>query len=141
MRQTLAGLAHIHAQGIIHRDLKPDNIFFDARGDIKCAMACMLNGGCGRLQDADIGCSKLRRSLVVLYAALCTRTGLETLGLQSTLLSAASQQHRRRSEQLLSAPNGSCMRTYPMLFHQGFLVHCSTSRLKSRRCASSWFRP
>ena len=36
VRQTLAGLAHIHAQGIIHRDLKPDNIFFDARGEIKC---------------------------------------------------------------------------------------------------------
>ena len=39
LRQTLAGLAHIHAQGIIHRDLKPDNIFFDARGDIKCAIS------------------------------------------------------------------------------------------------------
>ena len=35
MRQTLAGLAHIHSQGIIHRDLKPDNIFYDAKGDVK----------------------------------------------------------------------------------------------------------
>ncbi|CAK0752569.1 hypothetical protein CVIRNUC_002156 [Coccomyxa viridis] len=35
LRQLLAGLAHIHAQGIIHRDLKPANIFYDARGDIK----------------------------------------------------------------------------------------------------------
>ena len=35
VRQTLAGLAHIHSQGIIHRDLKPDNIFYDAKGDIK----------------------------------------------------------------------------------------------------------
>ena len=35
VRQTLAGLAHIHAQGIIHRDLKPANMFYDARGDIK----------------------------------------------------------------------------------------------------------
>ncbi len=35
VRQLLAGLAHIHAQGIIHRDLKPANIFFDSRGDIK----------------------------------------------------------------------------------------------------------
>lgn len=35
LRQTLAGLAHIHSQGIIHRDLKPDNIFYDAKGDIK----------------------------------------------------------------------------------------------------------
>ena len=35
IRQTLAGLAHIHSQGIIHRDLKPDNIFYDAKGDVK----------------------------------------------------------------------------------------------------------
>jgi serine/threonine protein kinase len=31
VRQTLAGLAHIHSQGIIHRDLKPANIFYDAK--------------------------------------------------------------------------------------------------------------
>ncbi|KAL0052345.1 hypothetical protein WJX82_000639 [Trebouxia sp. C0006] len=35
VRQTLAGLAHIHSQGIIHRDLKPDNIFYDAKGEVK----------------------------------------------------------------------------------------------------------
>lgn len=35
IRQTLAGLTHIHSQGIIHRDLKPDNIFYDAKGDVK----------------------------------------------------------------------------------------------------------
>ncbi|KAI3804430.1 hypothetical protein L1987_25968 [Smallanthus sonchifolius] len=34
-RQIVEGLAHIHGQGIIHRDLTPNNIFFDARGDIK----------------------------------------------------------------------------------------------------------
>lgn len=34
-RQIVEGLAHIHAQGIIHRDLTPNNIFFDARNDIK----------------------------------------------------------------------------------------------------------
>ncbi|KAL3680389.1 hypothetical protein R1sor_023345 [Riccia sorocarpa] len=34
-RQLVEGLAHIHGQGIIHRDLNPNNIFFDARGDIK----------------------------------------------------------------------------------------------------------
>ncbi|KAF5176666.1 eIF-2-alpha kinase GCN2, partial [Thalictrum thalictroides] len=34
-RQIIEGLAHIHAQGIIHRDLTPNNIFFDARNDIK----------------------------------------------------------------------------------------------------------
>ncbi|CAK7322614.1 unnamed protein product [Dovyalis caffra] len=33
--QIVEGLAHIHAQGIIHRDLTPNNIFFDARNDIK----------------------------------------------------------------------------------------------------------
>ncbi|KAK9725109.1 hypothetical protein RND81_05G123100 [Saponaria officinalis] len=34
-RQIAEGLAHIHGQGIIHRDLTPNNIFFDARNDIK----------------------------------------------------------------------------------------------------------
>ncbi|XP_021721682.1 eIF-2-alpha kinase GCN2-like isoform X1 [Chenopodium quinoa] len=34
-RQIVEGLGHIHAQGIIHRDLTPNNIFFDARNDIK----------------------------------------------------------------------------------------------------------
>ncbi|XP_030527884.1 eIF-2-alpha kinase GCN2 isoform X3 [Rhodamnia argentea] len=34
-RQIVEGLAHIHGQGIIHRDLTPNNIFFDARDDIK----------------------------------------------------------------------------------------------------------
>ncbi|EPS68608.1 hypothetical protein M569_06160, partial [Genlisea aurea] len=34
-RQIVEGLAHIHGQGIIHRDLNPNNIFFDARNDIK----------------------------------------------------------------------------------------------------------
>ncbi|KAK1319028.1 putative serine/threonine-protein kinase GCN2 [Acorus calamus] len=34
-RQIIEGLAHIHSQGIIHRDLTPNNIFFDARNDIK----------------------------------------------------------------------------------------------------------
>ncbi|GMH19767.1 hypothetical protein Nepgr_021608 [Nepenthes gracilis] len=33
--QIVEGLAHIHGQGIIHRDLTPNNIFFDARNDIK----------------------------------------------------------------------------------------------------------
>lgn len=31
----MEGLSHIHGQGIIHRDLTPNNIFFDARNDIK----------------------------------------------------------------------------------------------------------
>ncbi|KAL8139636.1 hypothetical protein V2J09_005657 [Rumex salicifolius] len=34
-RQVVEGLGHIHGQGIIHRDLTPNNIFFDARNDIK----------------------------------------------------------------------------------------------------------
>ncbi|XP_012065156.1 eIF-2-alpha kinase GCN2 isoform X2 [Jatropha curcas] len=34
-RQIVEGLAHIHGHGIIHRDLTPNNIFFDARSDIK----------------------------------------------------------------------------------------------------------
>ncbi|KAL9296504.1 hypothetical protein ACSQ67_022400 [Phaseolus vulgaris] len=34
-RQIVEGLAHIHGQGIIHWDLTPNNIFFDARNDIK----------------------------------------------------------------------------------------------------------
>ena len=35
LRQLLAALSHLHSLGIIHRDLKPDNVFYDARGDIK----------------------------------------------------------------------------------------------------------
>ncbi|VVB06249.1 unnamed protein product [Arabis nemorensis] len=35
IRQIVEGLAHIHGQGIIHRDFTPNNIFFDARNDIK----------------------------------------------------------------------------------------------------------
>ncbi|PSC69649.1 putative serine threonine-kinase GCN2 isoform B [Micractinium conductrix] len=35
LRQALAGLAHIHAQGIIHRDLKPANTFLDSQGNVK----------------------------------------------------------------------------------------------------------
>ncbi|CAN1247951.1 eIF-2-alpha kinase GCN2 [Linum perenne] len=34
-RQIVEGIAHIHGQGIIHRDLTPNNIFFDARNEIK----------------------------------------------------------------------------------------------------------
>ncbi|CAN0858035.1 eIF-2-alpha kinase GCN2 [Linum grandiflorum] len=34
-RQIVEGIAHIHEQGIIHRDLTPNNIFFDARNEIK----------------------------------------------------------------------------------------------------------
>lgn len=35
IRQIVEGLAHIHGQGIIHRDFTPNNIFFDARNDVK----------------------------------------------------------------------------------------------------------
>ena len=34
-RQICLGLVHIHSASTIHRDLKPNNIFFDARADIK----------------------------------------------------------------------------------------------------------
>ncbi|XP_052207319.1 eIF-2-alpha kinase GCN2 isoform X3 [Diospyros lotus] len=34
-RQIVEGLVHVHGQGIIHRDLTPNNIFFDARNEIK----------------------------------------------------------------------------------------------------------
>ena len=34
-RQVVEGLGHIHSQTVIHRDLTPNNVFFDARGDIK----------------------------------------------------------------------------------------------------------
>lgn len=45
-RQIVEGLAHIHAQGIIHRDLTPNNIFFDARNDIKIG-----DFGLGKIQE------------------------------------------------------------------------------------------
>lgn len=32
LRQLLAALSHMHAQGIIHRDIKPENIMFDETG-------------------------------------------------------------------------------------------------------------
>jgi mitogen-activated protein kinase kinase kinase len=34
-RQTLSGLAYLHAQGILHRDLKADNILLDTDGTCK----------------------------------------------------------------------------------------------------------
>jgi serine/threonine protein kinase len=37
MRQILAGLGAVHAQGIIHRDLKPENVLITANGAIKIA--------------------------------------------------------------------------------------------------------
>jgi eukaryotic translation initiation factor 2-alpha kinase 4 len=35
VRQLFSALAYLHARGIIHRDLKPDNVFYDARHDVK----------------------------------------------------------------------------------------------------------
>jgi serine/threonine protein kinase len=48
-------LAHIHGQGIIHRDLTPNNIFFDARNDIKIG---------------DFGLGKILNPLVVYFLFL-----------------------------------------------------------------------
>jgi serine/threonine protein kinase len=54
-RQIVEGLAHIHGQGIIHRDLTPNNIFFDARNDIKIG---------------DFGLGKILNPLVVYFLFL-----------------------------------------------------------------------
>ncbi|MBA3455047.1 MAG: serine/threonine protein kinase [Deltaproteobacteria bacterium] len=49
LRQTLAGIAHAHAQGIIHRDIKPENILitsFEEQGE--------------HVRIVDFGLAKLR---------------------------------------------------------------------------------
>ncbi|KAL8509276.1 hypothetical protein ACS0TY_016465 [Phlomoides rotata] len=46
-RQIVEGLVYIHGQGVIHRDLTPNNIFLDARNNIKIG---------------DFGCAKFLRS-------------------------------------------------------------------------------
>eukprot|EP00448_Togula_jolla_P017186 CAMPEP_0170587162 /NCGR_PEP_ID=MMETSP0224-20130122/10137_1 /TAXON_ID=285029 /ORGANISM="Togula jolla, Strain CCCM 725" /LENGTH=430 /DNA_ID=CAMNT_0010910769 /DNA_START=1 /DNA_END=1289 /DNA_ORIENTATION=+ len=58
LRQTLAGLHHLHSQGVVHRDLKSSNIF--------------LSGGRRHLRIGDFGISRVLESTALATSVVGT---------------------------------------------------------------------